>query len=493
MALNKFQIEDLCLGLNQQRDLYSLRPGESPDAWNVEPGGRGLTVRRRGGVYLGYLLNPAVPGEYQMIYEWPGTNKILFSVDNDVWVLDATANTHTLLVNTSSSGFQPWSFEVAKDALNVECVWMVNGRDQPRKWDGTTLTNWVNMPARVNFIRLWKNRMVAGGDYLYPERLWVSAIGNPELPSPPDFIDIRSSYDDRDPLTWCELSGDNLLVFKRNSTWQIYDSNTLANQRLGYPGASSRNLSANLDGVVYFMNKEGLWATDGNHAPSLVDMKADILLTQGGGVFGEGYKDHLVVDEVRQRLILLVIGNAVPPTVTMWYYYPPNTLNNPRKEGTWWRHYFTGDEIQPTAMTMHSGAYNTIGISKDAIGIANTGTAVIVFPNADFYTGDDYGGVVVRPVASYWKSGVIALESLEKLERIRRLNLRVKNNVHVELTNELGHSYEVDVTDTDAAGYVKLRPEVRGREFQVRFSNVDGDNFEIQEVEFMFRGGKEHR
>lgn len=493
MALNKFQIEDLCLGLNEQRDLYSLRPGESPDALNVEPGGRGLTIRRRGGVHLGYQFNPAVPGEYQTIYEWPGTNKTLFSVDNDVWVLNATTLTHTLLVNTSSVGSQPWTFEVAKDASNVECVWMVNGRDTPRKWDGTTLTDWVNMPARVDFIRLWKNRMVAGGDSLYPERLWVTAIGDPELPATLDFVDIRSSYDDKDPLTWCELSGDNLLVFKRNSTWLMYDSNTLANQRLGYPGASSRNLSGNLDGMVYFMSKEGLWATDGNHTPSLVDMKADIILTQGGSVLGDGYRDHLVIDEVRQRLILLVVGNSTPPSVTLWYYYPPSTLNNPRKEGTWWKHQFTGDEIQPTAIIMHSGAYNTMGIGKDVIGICNTGTGVIVLPNADLYTGDDYGGVVLRPVSAHWKSGVISLESLEKLERIRRLNLRLNETVHVELTNELGHSFEADVTTLDPAGYVKLRPEVRGREFQIRFSNIDGDPFEIQEVEFMFRGGKEHR
>lgn len=482
MGLNQFLFKDIGLGINTRADLYELRPGESSSASNIVPASRGQAIMRRDGLTVFNNLSPAVGLPIQTICEWPLRDKLVISQGNDIyWTTRLPGGAWTKIFDTAAAGNFPWCFELAKSGSGAELLWMVNGRDPPQHWDGVAAatTAWpVGIPpVGCTFLRLWKNRMVMGGDPLAPERLYYSSVGNPALPNPLNFIDLRSSYDDNDVLTWSELIGDNLLIFKKNSTWLIYDINTFANRRLGFPGCPATQLSANLNGVVYFIGAGSLWVTDGVVDPKPVDAKVEI-----------GYlPSHvdtksicLVADSIEQRLIFIKAFNN--PDV--WLYYPPNSFNNPRDEPTWWLTTTTNSLRAPATAVMSELSVGGI-LTPSLITGTFSGSIYRMFTNP---TDDD--GV---PIVGGWSSGVIQFSELEKLERLRRVNLRLTPPVAFTIGNTVGtSSFSQNITSSDSSGYKRIRPEVRGREFQLIFQTIGTGSFTIRDIELMFRGGKAH-
>lgn len=505
MTLKRFEMSDVALGWNNRDDLYELRPGESPDPLNVLPlaGGEAFT-KRYGLKNLNNQLSLTLP--IQTIYEWPAKNLLLGVQQNDVYSalrrLNSTWTKRYDSANTSST-FLRYSFELAKNAAGAERLWMM-GFGDPKQWDGTsaTFSTWTINPVAARgcqWIKLWKNRMVMGGDIGAPERIYYTNIGDPESPNPLNSIDIRSSYDDSDILTGAELIGDNLLVFKKNSTWLVYDVNTLANRRIGYPGMPNSNLSAVLNGVVYFMNHDSMWTCDGVNPPHPVERKVDTSFDFNTNL---DHYPQLIADPQEERLLYLkafttrVPGdNAVTNSLEMYAYYPPRSKNNARKEGTWWRLLTT-----PNISALAFVEFEQVIDNWEAMMIGGGFTGGDLF---QVFSDSDVADDAVNAISAHLVSGVIRVtDKLESLERIRRANLRITSDVPnvagavtVTITSPGSTSYSTVVNATDDAGYVRLRPEIRGREFQISFANavVSSPPFQLRDVELMFRGGKEKR
>jgi hypothetical protein len=325
--------------------------------------------------------------------------------------------------------------------------------------------------------------------------LYYSAIGNPELPNPWNFIDIRSAYDDSDPITWAELIGDNLLVFKRNSTWLVYDSNTFANRRLGYPGCPHLNLSANLRGSVYFLASEGLYVTDGITDPVPVDQKVPMKMSS---IQTNNKAAFVVADPAEERLlIVLPISNTSTGAMTdtqPYLFYPPKSKNNPRNEATWWSLSFRDNptaaayvEIQRVGDTVKS--FNMLGGSAFSGGIT-----IVTELLGDAQQMVDQNTVNTASFNSIYSFGPIKLVEYEKAERVRRVNLRMKPTCLFSMTGMVGSVSVAAVTDTIGnVGFARVRPEARAREFFLTFSStLTTSLFEVHGIELMFRGGKEH-
>jgi hypothetical protein len=502
MALKRYEFSDIALGWNTVADEFELRPGESNDLLNVLPKRQGQAFGKRYGMKnINNQMVAATP--IQSIYEWPMRDMLIVSQDNDIFSTSRTPNSSWTLrydnSNSSSSGLR-WSFELAKDVGGTERLWAI-WSTSPIKWDGATalFAVWTINPAAArncSWIKLWKNRMILGGDPLNPERLYYSPVGDPD--GTYNSIDLRSSYDDSDTIVAAELIGDNLLVFKKNSTWLIYDINTIANRRLGHPGVPTGDLTAILNGVVYFMSHEGLWITDGVGAPVPVDMKVDVPVTPNDVATHGAF---LLADPIEQRLLYVrptsvVVGGVVSISgLDLWAYYPPHSMNNPRREGTWWGLNFT-----PNIYTLALADIPLVTQIPEPMvigGAFSGGDLFQLFGETE--TADD----TANAVSSHWYSGVVRVtESLESLERIRRCNLRI-------LSSSAGHAGDVTVTlatpgeptwsttvdAIDSSGFIKLRPELRGREFRIGFANAltSSPPFEVRDIEFQFRGGKEHK
>lgn len=485
MGLNKFIFEDIGLGMNNVSDLYELRPGESPDLINVVPQSGGQILKRRQGS-ISFNSTMAAIAPIDTLYEWPAKDLIVAA---QVDYIRSTPRTAASAWTTRFTGAgvdypTPWVFELGKNGAGTEILWMVNGASTPQAWDGVSAATgaWAPNapPAGVTWIKLWKNRMVAGGNPAFPERLYYSPVGDPA--GVYQTIDIRSSYDDADVITSAELIGDNLLVFKENSTWLIYDINTFANRRLGYPGCPHLGLSANLNGVVYFINVDGLWVCDGISDPTPVDMKVDLSPTLFNTTT---FFTQLIADPREQRLLWLksfVNGDAQEG---LWLYYPPRTINNPRKEGTWWKEVFFSNLISTILVCK---TRPLIGAALDYSIMAANGSADLSLIFDPTVLTDDGTG----PQSATWKSGIIPLADMEKIERVRRLNLRGTPSFKATLSAPGATDFVSTVTTVDSSGYVMLRPELRGREFQLKVENSGAGTFELRDVELIFRGGKEH-
>lgn len=487
MGLKSFVFPDIALGMNSLADPYELRPGESPSSLNVGPALRGDAFSRRAGLTMwNGALVPSGVGPVGTIVSWnnPTVTKIVVARGDEISSASVAADVSTAwTVRFAGSGFSgvpAADMELVKNVAGVETLYIAGVN--PQKWDGTAAAtvNWPGgPPAGVIALKLWKQRMIAAADFNFPERLYYWPIGNPEGLA--QSIDIRSSYDDDDPITDMELIGDNLLVFKRNSTWLVYDINTFANRRLGYPGVPNRKLSANLNGVVYFANKDGLWVTDGIGPPHSVEQRIATPM-DATDVQDNIEACQLIADPVKERLLFLRSQISSTPAELI-EYYPPLSLNNPRKEATWWRHQFTPAIHKLAIVETRRLVTETIDYHLLGVGYATDDLFYVFEGNTDNGT----------TIAGQWKSGVVQLTEMEKLERVRRANLRVSAPVQVTMSAPGATDFVASVSAVDSSGFAKLRPELRGREFQVRFDTVTTSSFTVRDIELMFRGGKEHR
>lgn len=163
--------------------------------------------------------------------------------------------------------FAPF-FEVASDSAGVIQLWMCATGVAGRKYNTVTgvTAAWGGTPPTGGVCKIWKNRMMMAGTNAAGTllRLYFSDINNPESWPSTNFIDIKSTDDEDDAIIALEVIGENLLVFKRRSVWLVFDPISFENRRVGGQGCMCKDATCELDGRVYFVNKTGMYSTDGN-------------------------------------------------------------------------------------------------------------------------------------------------------------------------------------------------------------------------------------
>jgi len=180
-------------------------------------------------------------------------------------VYSVSVNGVVSLVHAGDAG-SVWDFEQMQDSTGADYIWFTNRVNSAFKWDGINpATQWMNLP-NGSMVRVWKNRMCISGVSSFPQRLFFSDIGNPEAPTGGygnNWIDFRTSDDDLDPITWLEVLDEDLIVFKKRSVWQVFNSATFENRRIGSPGCEGQFQSCELEGRVYYWSRIGMYSTDG--------------------------------------------------------------------------------------------------------------------------------------------------------------------------------------------------------------------------------------
>jgi hypothetical protein len=170
---------------------------------------------------------------------------------------DNTPVTQTLATGLSSTA--RYQFATQNDILFI-----VNGENTNKKWDGTTFANQAGSPPIAKYIRVHKNRMFLAGNPTNPSRLYFSELGDPENWPVLYFIDIGKG--DGDKITGFGVLLDNLVIFKTNSIWVLQGdspSNFVLRKVVDGYGSVSQTSITNVKETLTAFTKDGALFFDG--------------------------------------------------------------------------------------------------------------------------------------------------------------------------------------------------------------------------------------
>lgn len=504
MGLQRFPLKDFRGGLNTKDGPFQLQPNESLDAINMILNQRGAMSQRAGKTRFDASGFPAAvrADNIRAWYPDSGTKILLLSIDGDIY----TATTAGALTSRfDGTAGTVWCFEQATAATGTQFLWAMNGTDNNKAIStALAVADWGGTPPKGTMMRLWKDRMIVSGVAAFPQRVFFSDKANPETPTAgsygPNWFDVKSTDDDLDPVTWMELLGDLLLIFKRRSVFAIADPVTMSWRRLGAPGCEDRFQSCVVDGRCYFLNRTGVWSTDGIRAP-IFDMDPVEPTWTGNVNYAQLSKARVFPS--RDRRVFVAFPHA------------SNTNNSRLLECIpWLRQKRESGRTDPSWM-LHDLPIASACTFRPANNDVLIGGAGDTNKLHTIFSGLNDDGVAI---SAYWQTGWRQIFGEEPFERIRRVNVEMSGQCYLDVYRDfsLASSFNAPLvapTDPDSfwdgstwetAGGLwepasvvvalkRARPETRARYHSLRFSNsVLDKTFSVFSSELVLRGGKEH-
>lgn len=516
VGLQRFPYK-LFKGVNFRDAPLELDPAEAQMALNVQPINRvDLSGLKQRGGQKALIDNANAPtSPWQNALFWAKQGIYLMSHGAQVyWWRPGDASINPAIF-TGSQG--PFIFTVFKPLGGVETAWImpVGAGVAAQKWTSGSSTAWLNSPpAPAVCMTNWRGRIIIanfqGG---LENRLRFSDVGNPESPASSygnNFIDF---LDDSVGIQNLVVLNDRLYVFKPNGVYEVYDANTFANRLVCRPGTPGPNMAVGHSptGRLYWWSSDGhIYSSD--TAPGNVVQetnKIGVGIGLGNGYLGPNnpfWGGAGTLYGPSGRLI------SVPWLNTLYFFYGTSFTSaakdrclelipgQPGNPALFFHTCSTMDatiggvlpNVGPGGLTTP----NPLGIVASAApGGANIGRTYQLFSGLD----DD--GVAIP---SMWESSNRPFISEEPLERVRRVNARYSGVFKYEQFDSMdpiqfsqNPQPSPNFTDTfpesSVRNFEKVRPEGRGRYHAFRLSNSTlGKTFAVDDLEFVFRGGKEH-
>jgi hypothetical protein len=333
-----------------------------------------------------------------------------------------------------------------------------------------------------------------------PQRLYYSTIANPESWPANNFIDIKSTDDERDGITALEVIGENLLVFKERSVWLVFDPVSFENRRIADigcvgRGATARSLNEEIE-KVYWVSPKGVYSTDGDdvrHESKMIQPRfTDSSLAWGQYLYG--FKEYTRLCMLHDGKLYLYnwpgMGQQFDNIFFMDTKYKRQDGQHP-----WFRHINVMAKI--CAMAPLQGRFHNINNSE------YHGQIAVFDVNGALGGPQDWADILVDnsvvdnpspgvTVTGTYETGFLDLtEGLEKKERLRRINVHGSTgSVGISVdADEAGYAGSGFLSLSTPSRFVRYRPERRGRFFQLKL-NLSGCF--VDSVEMMYRGGTEH-
>lgn len=291
-------------GLNTKAANYLLEDSQCRDCLNVQSTTSGAIVKRSGivGINIGDLAADA--------------GRSVFAVSSPACFIVATSSTLSSTTGggsatTLGSGFGSayWSMVEATAQDGQGPVFLSNGVDSPKAWDGSSLVNWtcdatstLKAPGASvpngKYLAMHESRVVIAGDETNPSTLYWSEVqvGVGTLPCN-WLIENQQLFDpdDGDVITGVGKVGSNLLVFKRHKIFVVYDLATGANRRLStnIGCVASRSIVETPEGT-FFLSDHGVYVTNGSGVQFVSDQITPTLQaisnkSTASGVFFENH------------------------------------------------------------------------------------------------------------------------------------------------------------------------------------------------------------
>lgn len=516
-------IDDFSGGLNFSDPPGDLQPNElNAQTRNFETFGKGRELRTRralshidefsGAFPVGGTSNNALSS----IFAYDGGASLAVSTPNGyagravfgTGISDGgQVNITQMVASSTTFGGREFAFEQSADTANVQELYMSNGVTTPQRLTIATGTvvNWPGTPPNGNILKSWKTMMLVAGVSAQPQRLYFSTINNPESWPANNFIDIKSVDDENDKIVGLEVIGENLLVFKANSVWLVYDSATFDNRRITNIGLVNRHCTAPIEDRVYWLNINGVYSTDGE------DVRLESKNIEGesslvGQILPLGYANSQLsrFSEAYDDRLIWFLGNCILVLET--------GITRPDGQHPWFLHYSTPvSKICDIARMTHlDGSLELVPVvvvSYHGLDGANHIAHFLSDETGPNPLGQDFyydGGPHFSAVESIYESPWLPIHGVENYERMRRVNLLLKGD-----GNEVGHvegfvdfndtvKYTQNFTIPNTANtdtyVVRTRPELRGRyhRVMVKLDQTYMKPVGFLGVEFKYRGGVEH-
>lgn len=519
MGLNTAKINDFSGGLNLIDPPNELPSGDfHPNSMNLEIRGTGESVRCRPGC-LEYATTGSLPIPDELTNSDVPTNMKTYRLsdaDGDKLIISTSLGkiyiqnpgaAAGLVTNVySPGGSEPeWDFLQALDSGGTPYVWCLNGSSSPRKMNAATSTvsAWGGTPPNGKVHRIWKTLMVIAGVAAQPQRLYYSQPNNPELwTSPGGFIDIKSTDDENEAIVALEVIGENLLVFKTNSVWLVYDPVSFDNRRISGIGCVNRLAVCRVGETVWWCGRQGVYSTDGDDV-KLESQKIEPLFLfnptfpqsfEMTGFFWSQAQWTRMISTYDDRVIL---WSAYADSLHTSEAYNYKLVCDTKIKGHPWTRWSLD-----TTRALVSLSYKPHNVNG-ALKLGLIGIQTLRFFNSKFFdvlnegTFDDrpVGGALVGTYMSPW----MEIQGNENYERIRRVNLIAKPSTGLVqfLLRKGFDSFGTPAFGSGGPylsvpldGHLRWRPEVRSRLHQVQLNLRN--QAEIYSVELKYRGGKEH-
>ena len=543
-------------GICDRGEMDDIRPDEALWLRDAQPAQNAAAMQQRPGFIQ---RNLSLAGHIVSMKGWRvvgGNLGLIALTDGTVRPMDTSYAVGASIYSSGTTGGQDVPcFEPYRDVSNnARMYFIANSTVPPQFWDGAAASSstWTNAPLNCRVLKVWRNRMcVSGHTGAFPHRVWYSDVGNPDLPLTQygnnwvDLMDARTSAFDH--VVGMEVAGDYLVVFKRMSTWVIYDPVTFNNRRISDTGAVDwPSITRALGRAWWVSAPDRLYSTDGvkirEECPQATFVAGEWARGSGSNVGrtwmaateDEIYVSQLNQDSQRELMYIPLREKNNRGEFPVFRHMHRRTLNsettvwNPGGSGSVEEQYMAcvaafprvisygvnivGPRVREFVFGGYSGAPSNMGrfytygsfLDGDQIQVA-----------ADTVESSDAAKVLAQWMVR------LPFKEMESFERLRRLNFTYRYGLLVSTVREIevkyvgtgfsstgkpsfaanytGDSWMTGVVSS-AGGqtdFARFRPESRGRSTIVHVQrplgvSAENDALFVYEMEGVFRGGKEH-
>ena len=298
-------------GLNKDSDMMALDPTELRDAVNVRIGDKGEIQRRPG--YRQYSVDLASPQHFLHYWLSPANDMGTFTVDEWGKVFKGNTTTFDEIGDLGKSDIgdlikYPVGFASGEGYLYITTL----RQGHVKRWDGAELIDLDEaadpiddddetvylVPPVAQHIAYRHGRLYLGNTSKNTSRIWFSAVLDPGRFDEEAWVDL-----DPEDGTWITSMvnyGDELIVFKNNSLWELtgrdpttYTLRTIDRLR----GTVSPKTVCQMRGMLVFFDRDsGIWGYDGSQLTLLSEkINNYILLNQAysrAGAAAAYFGDH---------------------------------------------------------------------------------------------------------------------------------------------------------------------------------------------------------
>jgi hypothetical protein len=491
---SSLKIDSFAKGLNLVDPIEEMDVGYlGPLSRNVLPVGNGKTIQHPSGILSSLALATSATKRPVEFTQYSNGLLVAFN-DGTVDRVVQSTGVSTALVAADAVGVP--DVVMSQDAaLTTYYAYILrpNGSAQTsRKIDpiGGTDVLWPGLPAlgpQGTCAISWKTLMVFGQG----SRVRFSAQANPDSWPANNFIDIKTLDDANDNIVGFQILGENLIVFKRRSTWMVFDPVTFDNRRLFSVGLANRKCTTRLDDKVFWASLDGMYSTDGTDfkyessklgratnawfspttfATMVATPNGTIVVADGSGLL-VGYTQFRDFDG------------------TMPWYLVRDASYAKIKALAWASADFSGGTAlsdDPTTNTLLCGIWGSANANSLGVSIDTSGAPV----NSSVQHED---GTAVKSIIQL---PTFHNPSVEDLSRLRRLNLYGHGSLgttgvaKVEVYKDNAGAPTFSAVGAPFVNeFLKYRPETRGKNFNVILYSDGNVNFALHTVEAQLRTG----
>lgn len=402
--------------------------------------------------------------------------------------LEAINEAGAVTASSTAPTTSPHSF-VKFGSATEEAVYIANGVDQIRKWDGAAFSSPAALSAeRGRFVAVQQpdNRLVhANGETVAKaNRVAFSNAGVPETFAAANYVDIRPN--DGEEITALVSWGNLLFAFKRTCFAVFYGNSTSATGGSVFnfrvvegPGVWVKGSAvAGKDGV-YFWSRDGIYRTNGG-PPERV---SGAITPYWNGDFREGYADYSLSTFESQ----FYVDNCQPAYAEGRYYFPSPTTSTTKPlyvydvAGDYWLIWKFAHEINRWLVVLPATA--TVGSQGLVFGDGTVAKHLYLMPLHPYYDGQQTTDAGTA-IAAHYRLGFADLGA-QMTEKVLR-EIVVDGSGSVGVSVAVNDSVTLDTATTLTLGTApsggnvptvanaRHRKAYRGRNFSVKLSSVSG-------------------